>query len=519
MRWYWKIAVVLCALVVLAILADIGLNAWIRFQLPKIINEKNNSAYAITYKNLEVSIWNNSIDAKGIIIIPKAALKDTVNKAGIYAKVESVAVRDFRIWPMLFSQKIKARSISVHQPKVTLYKKTDKKINHSRIRDAVVAPFEQIVSVTDIFLHHGDLKIIYAKSNRAMLSVQNINMSLDGVVITEDILKRKIPFSFKNYRFDCDSVYYRMNDFYHVRTKKINTTNSALNIHHFEMVPEYTRQEFVKRIPVEKDLFTLSAGAIAVRNMDWGFKSDDFFIHTDAIVLNQAAANIYRGKMPPDDKTKKHLYNKLLRDLDFDLRVDTLKVRNSIIEYEEEKDFKKGAGKITLSRFNLTAMNICSGFKKEKLADLRIKINCQFMNASPLDVNWRLNVMDKSDGFNINGTIANFDVSKIVPFTKPYMNVTTKGTIDQIRFNFTGNDLKDHGVFAVEYDDLKFTVFQKKNPKKKNKVLTFIGNLFVKNDTKDKLKSTEVEVERIPEKSFYNFLWRSIAEGLKKILI
>jgi hypothetical protein len=31
-----------------------------------------------------------------------------------------------------------------------------------------------------------------------------------------------------------------------------------------------------------------------------------------------------------------------------------------------------------------------------------------------------------------------------------------------------------------------------------------------------KAKKAAVEIERILEKSFYNFLWRSIAESLKK---
>jgi hypothetical protein len=41
----------------------------------------------------------------------------------------------------------------------------------------------------------------------------------------------------------------------------------------------------------------------------------------------------------------------------------------------------------------------------------------------------------------------------------------------------------------------------------------------VKNDSKEKAKTADVELERIQEKSFYNFLWRSIAESLKKILM
>ncbi|UPT69285.1 MAG: hypothetical protein M0D53_08595 [Flavobacterium sp. JAD_PAG50586_2] len=141
------------------------------------------------------------------------------------------------------------------------------------------------------------------------------------------------------------------------------------------------------------------------------------------------------------------------------------------------------------------------------------------MNDCPFDVNWKLNVMDKADGFNINGRLTSFDASKIIPFSKPYINVTTKGTLDEVRFNFTGNDNISSGTFAVEYDDLKFTIYKKDNPKKKNKLLTFVAKIFVKKDTKDKLKSTDIEVKRIPEKSFYNLLWRSVQEGLKKILV
>lgn len=141
------------------------------------------------------------------------------------------------------------------------------------------------------------------------------------------------------------------------------------------------------------------------------------------------------------------------------------------------------------------------------------------MNASPFVVNWKFNVMDKTDGFNINGTLTNFDAENIVAFTKPYLNVTTKGILEEVHFNFTGNDKSNSGELAVKYDDLKFTVYKKDDRKKKNKLLTFVAKIFVKKDTKDKVKNAHIEVERIPEKSFYNFLWISIAEGLKKILV
>ena len=62
-------------------------------------------------------------------------------------------------------------------------------------------------------------------------------------------------------------------------------------------------------------------------------------------------------------------------------------------------------------------------------------------------------------------------------------------------------------------------LYKKEKPEKEAKLKSAIANLLVKNDSKDKTKTADIEIERIQEKSFYNFLWRSIAESLKKILI
>ena len=93
--------------------------------------------------------------------------------------------------------------------------------------------------------------------------------------------------------------------------------------------------------------------------MNWGFHGNDFFFYCDAIVLDKLAADIYRSREPPDDLSKQHLYNKLLRDMNFDLRIDTFKVRNSIVEYEEKKSADIGTAKLILNPFNLTATSIC----------------------------------------------------------------------------------------------------------------------------------------------------------------
>ena len=520
MHFYKKIIIWVAGFLVLILSINFAFNYWLKNHLPNIIFEKNQTPYHIAYKDLKISLWKSSIKASKIAIVPKATMRDTVFKAGIYSKIDSVSIKNFKIWDLFFYNKIKAETIIISNPEFILYKKNETAINNSKsINSEIVAPFQKIIVVSTIVLNNGHLKIIYLKSNKPILSAKNINFEINGIITSDEILKNKIPIFYQNYNLSCDSVYYSVNPNYILTANQIKTSNTDLDIKKLSLIPKYTRKQFVQKLPKEKDLFQLNAKSITFKQMNWGFQKEKFFFTTNQIIIDQLFANIYRNKIPADDLSKKYLYNKLLREIPFKLNVNSLQIKNSQLVYEEEINFRKGPGILTFDKFNLKANNIQSGFNQKKLPDLKININCQFMKTSPLKVNWTLNVLDKNDGFNINGKILNFNTRKITPFLKPNNNVTTEGVLDEVRFNFTGNDDVAKGTFGLNFNNLKVTVFKTKKPKEINKLKTAIGNLLVKNNSKNKTKYELIEVQRIQEKSFYNFLWRCIGEGLKKSVL
>ncbi len=520
MRFTRKILIIsIVSLIVITLLANWGVNVWVNKKVPELLSEKNKTPYYFTYKNIRVSIWSGNIKASEITVSPKNAVKDSL-KSGIYAKIQSIEINNFSIWGILFNNKIKAKNIAVNKPEMVLYQKDEKNIDNSgNLRSGVVEPFQQIVIVSDMNVKNGDVKILLSKNEKTILSAANINVELRGILITDAILKRKIPFSFEKYAFSCDSIYYKNNPNYYIKASQIQTENTGLSLKDFAMVPDVGRSQFVKKLQKEKDLYDLKAKSVEIKNMNAGYKDERIFFNAGKIIFDKATANIYRSKMPDDDLTKKHLYNKLLRDLKFPMKVDTLLIKNSLLVYEEEINFEKGPGVITFNSFNMAATNIQSGFGQKRMDDLKIKIICKFMNTSPMKIDWKLNVLDKSDAFNIRGSIMKFDTKKLVSFSKPYSNIKQEGIFDEVYFNINGNDIRSKGDFALRYHDLKVTIYKKKDPEKKAKLKSAIANLLVKNDSGDELKETEIEVKRIQEKSFYNFFWRNIMEGLKKILI
>lgn len=512
-------------LVVLGILLFLGflnfaINFWVESKLPQLINNENNTDYTISYKDIDLSIWNSSITAYDVSISPKKSLKNSDKKMGLYGNVELIKVNNFNLWSILFGKKIKANNLVISKPFITLYKNNQKAVNdYNNINSKVFKPFEKIIIVSDLYLNEGHFKILDVENDKILVNAHNINFKLEGIVLNETTLNKKIPIVYSQYSLVCDSVFYKLNEFYELKSKKITATEKGLNLDIFELNPTCTRKEFVQKIPKEKDLYTILAEKVSINNMNWSFDDDAFSFKTNTIILDKINANIYRGKMPVDDLSKKELYSNLLRNLNASIKIDTLLIKDSFLTYEEEKTFDKGPGKLFFSDFNMLVQNIESGYKKTKLPDVTIKINCNFMKKSPLDINWSFNVLDKTEGFKIAGSIYKFNAQELEDFTKPYMNVKVKGVLDEVHFNFAGNDFVNKGKFSLKYDDLKVEIYQNDKRLKKNKFLSAIGNLFVKNDSDEEIKTTEIEVERNSEKSFYNLLWISLADGLKQILL
>ncbi len=515
MKRYTRLIIVIASLFVLIIALTVGLNLWIKHRLPQIINENNNSAYQVTYGDVSVSLLNQSIIARDIVVIPRKALSAGEEKLGLFAKVPSVEIKDFSYWDLIRENRIKAGALIVTKPQATLFQPVSPARDEAR---KTMAKLDQIIYVRDFYMHEGDLKLY--RGGISTMVADSVSMQVEGILVSPNTLKNIIPIEYKSYRTDCRAISYRINRFYEVRGRRFALMPHKLEIRDVKLLPLMGRRAFIAAIPEEKDLFTINMRSLVADSLQWGFyENEGFYARAKSLILDRVNANIYRGKMAPDDPERKKLYGELLREIPFELKVNTLQMKNSRIEYEEELDFDHGAGKVYFTQFYMTARGVASTFGRNKMPDVNIDVNCRFMGAAKMKTNWRFNPMDKSDGFRIRGSILNFPAGRMSVFTKPYINADVSGELDEVYFDFTGNANGAWGEFAVNYDDLKVKIYKKKDRKKKNKLLTAIANLFVKNDTKEKVNSTEVKVERLKDKSFFNLLWRSVAAGLKEIVL
>jgi hypothetical protein len=357
------------------------------------------------------------------------------------------------------------------------------------------------------------------KSNgEKSLSVNELNANVKGFLMNSETANNKLPFSWEDYNITGKRFFYDAGKYYHLTMASFHTNPSEIDIEYFKMVPKVTRSEFVRMIPMENDLFNLSATRVHLSGLQWKFEKDQPDVLVNYAKFTQVDANIFRSKIPKDNPKEKPLYSKLLRSIKFPLLVKNLDLIQSKLVYEEDKPDTNGPGKVIFTQFNMNVKNINSNKRKGEKTEVPIAIHCQFMDASPMQVNWNFDTANRHDDFTIKGSIGKLPAADITPFIKPYMNITATGTISSLNFNFRGNNDRMTGTFRIKHKDLTVNLLDKDTKKKKN-ILSAVANLLVKKDSEKFPESVDIEVERNKQRSFFNFYWKGIEDGLKKTLL
>lgn len=358
--------------------------------------------------------------------------------------------------------------------------------------------------------------ITYESKNQP-LTFNDLNATINQLELVENNAKNGMAVKVKDYALTTKNFVYKT-EFYKMNVGALALKKNKIEVSQFAMTPLVSRAQFIRMIPVERDLYDIKVSSISAQG-NWELFSENKFINATNVTVNSANANIFRSKIPADDPKEKPLYSKLLRSIKIPMYIGNLNLKNSVLEYEEDTPQSDGPGKLTFANFNMNVKNLNSGKMKGKPTQVAIKIDCDFMKTSPLSVKWGFNVADHSDRFSISGRLANIPARALNSFIVPYLSVSATGTIQEMVFDFKGNPKGIGGAFNLKHKDLKISILDKKSKQKKG-FLSAVANVFIKTDSEKLPESVIVEgVERDPTKSFFNMFWKGVEDGLKKTLI
>tara|TARA_B100000949_G_scaffold232726_1_gene247604 strand:+ start:32562 stop:34100 length:1539 start_codon:yes stop_codon:yes gene_type:complete len=492
---YIKITVgIILALILIAVVAQIIFTN----KVETALQEKVPASLNLTYGNVSTNV-----------LMGKISLSDVSannSEENIDFEAKSVTVSGLNYIPLLQNGDITINELLLEAPEV-IYHQTEKDTSSKKEKKS---PSNTYI-VKNFSIQDGRFIMLNTTSD-STATIEGIDFTLSNIKFDKETAQESIPFTYDEYELNTDKGHYNMSPLEFIEFERLQLNPDTGEFQQFVLRTKYSKAELSRRLAVEHDHYDLTIDHIILNNWDFGFGNELPYFHLGELELRTPIFHVYRDKLLPDDTTHKKLYNQALRELDMDLQVDSIQISEGLITYRERLEADVDPENLTFSDIEASINNLHTKGKGEVSAE----INAKLMDNGPFTLDWSFDPQNKANTFLAKGSLSNFLSESINPFLKTNLNAEVEGTIQQMYFTINGNELESQGDIKMKYDDFEFTVL-KKDGLGVNKILTAVVNLFTKNGEKtdeDGFRHGDFKVGRNQDKSFFNYLWVNLKEGL-----
>lgn len=493
--------IAILVLLAFAIGAYLVLNTVAHRKIEQFLNKQVDKGN-LQYKNFRLSLLRGNVTINEI----------SYQKGSWAADAGQVRLTGFSYWRYLVHNEISVRQLLMDRPNIYISKKSDTKKEQGK------TSLNKEIKVKRLTIEKGSISC--TKDTSQVLKVAGYDLEIHDITVNRETLQKKIPATYENFSLEVSELQYHLNELQELQVEHMQITDNEVEITSLQLLPKYTRQNYIQVIPYEKDLMSLKLDSLSIRQYRLQLNRDRPFFKAPEIVLTGIDFDIYRDKTVNDDPREKALYSKMLRNLNIGIDIDSILLKNANINYQELIKKDHDPGEVYFSELNASIKNITNiRLDRKDFPVTQIDIQSSFMGKSPLSVHWKFHINDPTDVFRISGK--GFDIAQesINSFFIPAFNVKTKGTVNEVYFNFGGNNTTASGDFQIDHEGFTVEVL-KKNGKEKSGFLSWVANIFVKKGNKGEQVVKHIEeVERDKTKSFWNYFWSCIEAGLAKTII
>lgn len=481
-------------------------------KIKKTIANQVPKEFQLNDYDISVSTYSGSVRIENL----QASVKDTtaVFKDSQFSLTKA-SVSGLRYWKYFFSNKITVDEVTLYNLHFKTYRdstKTDEspEKKQNNFKEHIKAGKFTLVNASFLF-ENADESIA--------LQVDSLNFSIRNVAVNQNTIQQKIPVQYSDMELNSNTIQYQLNDYDLLSFSSMSLKNQELQIKDLTIKTIYSKTELSEVILKERDHIDAEMNLVTLRDFHFDVSDPSFQISASDFMIESPVLTVYRDKLVRDDTSIKSLYSKSIRNIPFALTIDSIHIKNATIVYEEKLSAIHQAVALNFSNLNAAIGNFSNTYAQGE-KKTTIQLNTIFMNESPLKIDWNFDVNDPDDTFQIQGELDALNTTKMNAFTKSSFNVSLEGKVNKTYFNIHGNDHHSSIDLSISYDNFKLEILNEGN--KSNWLLTAVANIFVKkkSDTREgAFENGKAKIKRNRDKSFFNFLWINIKEGLKDVMV
>lgn len=506
MKWIkWILGIIVLLIVVGAAYVYLHAEAFVADAIKKSMPEN----VALEHGEIVLDILQGNVLIKDIDLDIKNG-KDNIEYAFIH--LNQIEIEGFSYWRFLFDRTIHLDKIKLSGPFSTIYPAL--KLPSIESDTLISSKFNRTLNLDHFVIANGQIVIMQDNMDSVKYKATSINVDLFKVKSGSDIVNAKIPFLYKNLNLSASNLFVDLGVYEKLTVDHLKFANDKLTVTDLSIRSKYSKAELLKVLQQEREHLAIGIPDIQLDSVNYGFNNNQFYIGASTMKISDANMVFHLDKRLKDRTKIKPMYSKLFRELPFDLSIDTLKMGNSKVSYEEKKDKTVREGVIYFDKLDAEVYNLSNMYPIGQFTE--IYATARIMGESDVELDWRFDVNSERDVFTMAGSVSDFDASSVNQFLDANIKTTATGQVDQLYFTVSGDDKYAWGDMKIKYNSLKLHI-QKENRSGKHKLKSWIGNLMVnsgKSNDDEGYRHGKIAVARNRQKPFFNFLWLNVKDGL-----
>ncbi len=501
------IAILISIFILLGIL--VGANFLMKSKIAKALNSKLPTHINLSYDELKVNVLSGSVDLHKVAI----ALLDP-NSGLVHTSIdlEAMHLKGLGYFNLLINKEVVIRELELQQPEIayTPHHHTSKKAS----KNVEVVDLEYKIILENLSIKAGKYTQLQQDSDRPKLAIDAFNLSLRSLELSRESLAQSIPFSYQEPKFVAQQLSMDLSTYETLHVAKVAYGSSGMGVLDFAIKSKYGKKELSRVLTVERDHINLLIPELQFSDLDFGFNKKQLYLHIGSASMKAPNLELYRDKLIGDDLKHKRLYSQMLRELPLQLHIDQLVINKGLVSYAEKVTEGVAAGEIIFSDLNADISQV-SNIEKNA-GKVKVQVRAKLMREADLQLDWSFEPQNESDAFLVSGRLLNMKANSINPFLSPNLRAEAKGAVEELYFTFSGDEVSASGDMKMKYRDFKFVILQKDRTGV-NKLLTAIGNIFTNDGSNADPKGYRygtIYAQRDPTKSFFNYLWQNVKEGV-----
>ena len=339
------------------------------------------------------------------------------------------------------------------------------------------------------------------------------NASSSGTFSIESILSDEKPLAIQG-----NGISFPLDDGYALSAEKYNLKlpKNRLELSNVRFISDKSPEAYSSALSEQSNWYNINAQQISFSGMDLKGWYVEGQYRMNNIEMDGVEMLVYLDKsVPRPQSQQKSLPQTLLRDLDHQIRLDTLTFSGDIT-YREKPELNEEIGEISFNSLNAELTHVTNTNVRNSM---RLEADGH-LNSGPFEV---LAIFDHSgpkDRFSLVGEIKDLPLDSLNKILRPLANVNIRsGYSKQIWFAIKADNELAEGTMKMNYSDLKVQIL---NPETHDThglgqgLKTFFANTFVvkkRNPTFLFLRDGTIFHERDPSRSIFNYWGKSLLSG------